>query len=106
LYSAIKHHDCFHTALALSPHWVLAGDSLVDWMIPQLPNHEQFKIWMSRGTKGLDALYEPFQDKADRMMEELGWGSRYLSKVFHRTAHNERSWASYLDEPLRFWLSN
>jgi len=106
LYSAIKHHDRFHTALALSPHWVLAGDSLVDWMIPQLPNHEHFKIWMSRGTKGLDALYEPFQDKADRMMEELGWGSRYLSKVFHRTAHNERSWASYLDEPLRFWLSN
>lgn len=105
LYAAIRHHDRFHTALALSPHWVLAGDPLVDWMIPQLPNKDHFKVWMSRGTKGLDALYEPFQEKADRMMVDVGWGSRYLSKVFHRTTHNERSWASYVDEPLRFWLS-
>ena len=106
LYGAIKHRDKFHTALALSPHWVLAGDPLVDWMIPRLPLSHEFKVWMSRGTKGLDALYEPHQDKADQMMADAGWGARYRSKVFHRTTHNERSWASYVDEPLRFWLSN
>lgn len=105
LYAAIKHHDRFTTALALSPHWTLAGNPLVDWVIPRLPNSETFRIWMSRGTKGLDALYKPFQDRADLMMSEQGWEShRYQSKVFHRSAHNERSWASYVDQPLRFWL--
>ena len=105
LYAAIKHHDRFNTALALSPHWVLAGNQLVDWMIPRLPNNEKFRIWMSRGTKGLDALYKPFQERADQIMSERGWDNqRYISKVFHRTSHNERSWASYVDQPLRFWM--
>jgi predicted alpha/beta superfamily hydrolase len=106
LYSAIKHPERFHTALALSPHWTLAGDALVEWMIPQLPRDKQMRVWMSRGTKGLDASYEPFQDRVDLMMEELGWNARrFITKVYHRTAHNERSWASYVDEPLRFWLN-
>lgn len=106
LYSAIKFNERFQTALALSPHWVLAGDPLVDWIIPKLPRDTAMRVWMSRGTKGLDSQYEPFQDRADRMMEDLGWdGKRFISKVYHRTSHNERSWASYVDEPLRFWLN-
>ena len=106
LYSAIKFPDRFSTALALSTHWPLAGNSLVDWMIPRLPNSGEFKVWMSRGTKGLDATYTSFQDRADQLMREHGWNaSNFRSKVFHRTTHNERSWASYLDEPIRFWLT-
>ena len=106
LNSAIRFHDRFHTALALSPHWPLAGDALVDWMIKKLPNNENFRVWMSRGTKGLDSSYEPFQNRADKLMRELGWDeNRYKTKVFHRTSHNERSWASYVNEPLRFWLN-
>lgn len=105
LYALTKFPDRFHTALALSPHWILAGDPLVDWLTKRLPNRPELQIWMSRGTKGLDASYQPYQDRADRIMKELGWGGRYQSKVFHRTAHNERSWSSYVDEPLRYWLS-
>jgi len=106
LYAAIKFPDRFKTALALSTHWPLAGESLVDWMIPRLPKNHGFKVWMSRGTKGLDATYLPFQERADELMKGAGWSSsNFKSKVFHRTTHNERSWASYLDEPIRFWLS-
>lgn len=104
LYALTKFYDRFSTALALSPHWVLAGDPLVDWLISRIPNQKSLKVWMSRGTKGLDASYKPHQDRADQMMLDLDWGDRYLSKVFHRTAHNERSWSSYVDQPLRFWL--
>lgn len=104
LYALTRHQRQFHTALALSTHWVLAGDPLVDWLIPRLPNETKHRVWMSRGTKGLDASYPPFQDRADRLMRELGWGGRYKSRVFERTTHNERSWASYLGQPLRFWL--
>jgi predicted alpha/beta superfamily hydrolase len=107
LYAAIKHSDRFHTALALSPHWVLAGNHLVDWIIPKLPNERYFKTWMSRGTKGLDAHYQPFQERADQLMLKSGWDNqRFSSKVFHRTTHNERSWSSYVDQPIRFWLNH
>ena len=106
LYAAIKHADKFRTALALSPHWPLAENALVDWMVPKLPRESDFKVWMSRGTKGLDSQYKPFQDRADQLMSDLhGNAHHFKSKVFHRTTHNERSWASYVDEPLRFWLS-
>ena len=105
LYAAIKHADKFRTALALSPHWPLAENALVDWMIPKIPQNNDFKVWMSRGTKGLDSSYKPFQDRADQLMLNLNWSANnFKSKVFHRTTHNERSWASYVDEPLKFWL--
>jgi predicted alpha/beta superfamily hydrolase len=105
LYAAIKHADKFRTALALSPHWPLAENALVDWMIPKIPRNNDFKVWMSRGTKGLDSSYKPFQDRADQLMLNLNWSANnFKSKVFHRTTHNERSWASYVDEPLKFWL--
>lgn len=106
LYAATKFHSHFATALALSTHWVLAGDPLVKWILPRIPREAMMKVWMSRGTKGLDASYPPYQDLADSMMRELGWNEAvFKSKVYHRTTHNERSWASYVDEPLRFWLS-
>lgn len=106
LYAAIKHGDKFTSALALSTHWPIGGDPLVDWMLPRISRDQISKVWMSRGTKGLDSSYLPYQDRADRTMSKLGWDSRnFQSKVFHRTTHNERSWASYVDEPLRFWLN-
>lgn len=106
LYAATRHSDKFKNALALSTHWPLGGDPLVDWITSRIPRSEMQKVWMSRGTKGLDASYPPFQDRADRAMAQLGWSStNFQTKVFHRTTHNERSWASYVDEPLRFWLS-
>ena len=105
LNAATRFRDRFQTAIALSPHWILAGDPLVEWIVSRLPERENFRVWMSRGTKGLDASYEPHQNLADRLMRENGWGSHhFMSKVFNRTSHNERSWASYLEEPLRFWL--
>lgn len=105
LYAMTKHNSHFNTALALSPHWVLGGNPLVDWLTTHLPNKKENRVWMSRGTKGLDAAYKPYQERADDLMSGAKWDSRFKSKVFHRTTHNERSWASYLDEPLRFWLS-
>lgn len=105
LYAFAKFQDRFHTALSFSNHWVLAGDPLVEFLINKLPTPEARKLWMSRGTKGLDASYDPFQIKADELARQNGWHNNFLTKVFHRTGHNERSWASYVDEALRFWLA-
>lgn len=106
LYALSRHHDLFHTALSLSPHWTLSDETFVDKLIGALPQPGVHKVWMSRGTKGHDRNYGPLQDYADQLMEKRGYPpSRFQSKVYPRTGHNERSWARYLDEPMRFWLS-
>ena len=108
LYAAHKHPDKFKTALALSPHWIIGGDALVRRTMAELPKPGSHKIWMSRGTKALDAQYEPFQDLADELMLQKGYRKDiyFISKVYKKTGHNEASWASYLDQPLRFWLKD
>jgi len=103
LYAAIRHPERFTTALALSPHWVIGDKEFAKKMVKALP--ATHKIWMSRGDKGLDKEYPPFQDYVDELMEQRGFGSRYVSKVYKRSTHSERSWAKYLNEPLRFWLN-
>ena len=106
LYAAHKHPDKFKTVLALSPHWIIGGDELVRRTVAELPAPKSHKVWMSRGTKALDAQYEPFQDLADELMLQKGYRKDFdfISKVYKKTGHNEASWASYLDQPLRFWL--
>lgn len=108
LYALAEHGEKFHTALALSTHWSLGGRPLVDALIGNLPENGTHNIYMSRGTKGLDADYAPFQLHADSLMAKKGYQSdhNFISRVHNRTGHNEKSWASYIDEPLRFWLTH
>lgn len=103
LYAAIKHADKFKTALALSPHWVLSNENFALSMVSALP--ENHKIWMSRGDKGLDREYVQLQSYVDQLMKSRGFTRNFESKVYKRSGHNERSWAKYLHEPLRFWLN-
>jgi hypothetical protein len=106
LYALDQHRDKFHTALALSTHWVLGGDPLVDGLIEKLPTPGLHRVYMSHGTKGLDAEYGPFQKRADELLQNMGFraGHDFFSRVHVRTGHNEKSWASYIDEPISFWL--
>lgn len=104
LYAAIMYPDKFATALALSPHWIISDQEFARKMVDALPISH--KIWMSRGNKGIDAEYPPLQDFVDQLMVSREFGNRYMTKSYNRSGHNERSWAKYLHEPLRFWLSS
>ena len=103
LYAAIQHPEKFTTALALSPHWIISDENFARSMVEALPLTH--KIWMSRGDKGLDKEYPPLQNYVDSLMRARGFTINYESKVYKRSGHNERSWAKYLQDPLRFWLS-
>jgi predicted alpha/beta superfamily hydrolase len=103
LYASIKHPDKFNTALALSPHWVISNEKFADALVQALPLTH--KIWMSRGDKGLDKEYVQLQTYVDQLMHQRGFTKNFESKVYKRSGHNERSWAKYLHEPLRFWLN-
>ncbi|MEN9380499.1 MAG: hypothetical protein RIR99_333 [Actinomycetota bacterium] len=106
LNAVAEYADTFHTALSLSTHWPLGGDPLVDALIGNLPTPGKHSIYMSHGTKGLDAEYGPFQKRADDLIAKKGYrqGADLLSRVHPRTGHNEKSWASFIDEPISFWL--
>ncbi len=108
LYAGIQRPEQMSALLALSPHWTIGGNRLVERTIEELPKPGTHKVWMSRGTKSLDADYKPFQELADRLMKEKGYriGHDFATKVYEKTSHNERSWASYLDQVMKFWLSN
>ena len=106
LYAVAQMPERFSTALALSPHWPLGANGLVEKTINSLPLPGTHKVWMSHGTKGLDSGYAPYQIYADQLMHERGYRTNnFTSRVYPRSGHNERSWARYLDQPLSFWLS-
>lgn len=108
LYGLGKRPDFFSTGLALSTHWIAGNHPLVDALVDLLPKPGTHKIWMSHGTRGHDAKYGPFQRHADARMKEIGWqlGKDFETRVYKRSGHNERSWARYLDQPMKFWLEN
>ena len=108
LYAIGKRPDFFTTCLALSPHWSAGHTPLVEALIKALPRPGRHKIWMSHGTRGLDRHYAPFQKHADTRMREAGWldGEDFVTRVYKKSGHTERSWAKYLDQPMKFWLSS
>lgn len=103
-----QYPDIFGSALAFSPHWICGGDPLVKRLMATLPQAGKHKIWMSRGTKSHDARYGPFQDLANNYAIAAGYryGRDLATPVFNRTTHNERSWSSYVNQALRFWMRN
>jgi predicted alpha/beta superfamily hydrolase len=108
LYGLIKYPDLYKTALALSTHWILGNEPLVEDLVKRLPVNSGHKIWMSRGTSGLDAKYEQFQHFADQLMIKSGWhlDKNFKTVVFNRASHNERAWARQIPDVLDFWLKH
>ena len=107
LYAMSKRPDFFTTALALSTHWPAGERPLVDALIDSLPPPGQNRIWMSHGTNGHDSKYGPFQKYADQKMRDAGWSDdNFSTRVYNRSGHNERSWARYLADPIRFWFAS
>lgn len=107
LYAMSKRPDFFSVSLALSPHWLAGEAALVDALLDSFPKPGTHRVWMSHGTGGYDAKYGPFQRHADQRLREVGWRDEedFVTRVYNRSGHNERSWAKYLADPLRFWLS-
>ena len=80
LYAAITHPEKFSTALALSPHWVISDENFVRSFIQEIPL--SMNIWLSIGTKGLDAEYLQFHELAKTLLIERGMQSRFSKRIF------------------------
>ena len=106
IYAAIEEPDFFHTSLSFSPHWVIGGDELARKMMTDFPKSGKHKLWMSRGTKGLDARYEGSQNLANTLIQERGYrdGIDLITRTLNKGAHSNATWARYVPAALDFWL--
>jgi predicted alpha/beta superfamily hydrolase len=102
LYAAIQHPDKFSTALALSPHWTISNHDFLRSLVEEIPL--SMNVWLSIGTRGLDAEYRPSHELAKNLLTMRGMSQNLKTRVFEKSGHNERSWARDVKEPLNFWL--
>jgi enterochelin esterase-like enzyme len=122
LYAIDEYPQIFGAAGMLSTHWPLVinpdGKAVSDhdyevvsatferYLSPALPNPATHKLYFDHGTETLDAVYARYQKRVDAVVARRGYrpGRNWISRNFPGQKHNESSWASRVEVPLRFLL--
>ena len=122
LYAINEYPQLFGGAGMVSTHWPLMaageGQKLTDadfrqvssaferYLAPALAAPAAHKLYFDHGTETLDRHYLRYQQRIDRIVAARGYrrGVNWISRNFPGHAHNEISWASRLEIPLRFLL--
>jgi predicted alpha/beta superfamily hydrolase len=114
MYAICEYPDIFGGAACMSTHWPgiftvennPIPDAFLGYLKSNLPDPTQHKLYFDFGTATLDALYEPFQNKADGIIAAKGYTSKnWVTKKFEGADHSERAWANRLQIPLTFLLT-
>lgn len=123
LYAINQYPRVFGAAGMVSTHWPLfrpkEGEKLsadeLDvvatafeaYLRQALPDPRSHRLYFDHGTETLDAHYAAYQSRIDRVVAARGYrqGVTLISRNFPGQGHEERSWASRVDVPLRFLLS-
>jgi len=88
LQALCEYPKIFGAAACLSTHWIGSSErndeipaALLEYLRRKLPAADQIRIYMDRGTRDLDALYDSAQAKVDAMFAEKGYGPTvFISK--------------------------
>lgn len=105
LYAISEYPEVFGGAAAISTHFPNGDGVMIDYLKRHLPSPKDHKIYFDYGTLGLDALYEPYQLKADEVMKSKGYTKKnWITRKFAGEDHNEISWSKRVDIPLIFLL--
>lgn len=122
LYAIDEYPGIFGAAGMMSTHWPLflpePGKALSDadvdtvarafegYLRADLASPASHRLYFDHGSETLDAQYAAYQRRVDRVVASGGYrrGRNMLSRDFPGQAHNELSWASRVEIPLRFLL--
>ena len=122
LYAINEYPHLFGGAGMISTHWPMMvpseGQDLSDtdyetvssaferYLAPALPDPATHRLYFDHGSETLDAIYARYQQRIDRIVADRGFtaGDNWISRNFPGHAHNEVSWASRAEVPLRFLL--
>ena len=123
LYAINEYPQLFAGAGMVSTHWPLMipteGKTLSDkdfeavagafesYLSVALPKSGKHRLYFDHGTETLDHHYAIYQARIDRLVALTGFRRDIdvISRNFPGQAHNEISWASRLEIPLRFLLA-
>ncbi|MBW6480378.1 MAG: hypothetical protein K0B37_13205 [Bacteroidales bacterium] len=107
LYALTEYPEVFGGAGCISTHWPALDGVFLNYVKENLPQPGNHKIYFDFGTETLDAQYEPFQQKVDKMMEEKGFtkGKDWLTLKFEGADHSEKAWKERVHIPLAFFLA-
>jgi predicted alpha/beta superfamily hydrolase len=105
-YAMSKYPDVFGGAGCVSTHWPAGNGIALDDFAAHLPDPATHKYWFDYGTATLDALYEPYQQRADEILRKAGYveGQNWITRKFDGAEHSEKAWRLRVDQPLVFLL--
>ena len=108
LYAICEYPHVFGGAACLSTHWIGSfttvnnpvPESFFSYMQQSLPSPKQHKIYFDYGDKTLDALYPPFQVKADSIMnmkkfDQNNWKTIFLQEMTTVKNHGVNDYISH-----------
>jgi pimeloyl-ACP methyl ester carboxylesterase len=122
LYAINEYPQVFGGAGMMSTHWPLVinpdNSPLSDadyevvsatferYLAPALPDPKIHRLYFDHGTETLDAVYKRYQDRVDSVVAKRGYvqGRNWMTRNYPGQKHNEISWASRVDVPLKFLL--
>lgn len=113
MYAISEYPSVFGGAACLSTHWpgaFITEDNPIptvffEYLKGHLPDPQTHKLYFDYGTATLDALYEPFQQKADVIIRTKGYTAKnWMTRKFEGEDHSEVAWRRRLHIPLTFLL--
>lgn len=122
LYAINEYAHVFGSAGMVSSHWPLflpepnrkrsdeelnvVASAFEAYLAPALPDPRTHRLYFDHGSEALDAHYATYQERIGRVVEARGYraGTNWITRNFPGHEHNENSWASRVDVPLRFLL--
>ena len=116
LYALCEYPEDFGGAVCMSSHLSMGhlqlegrneqwAEGFRHYLADRLPPANSRRIYMDRGTIGIDEPYAPYQRQVDSLFAALGWDeSHYQSLIFEGDEHNETCWGARLATPIRFVL--
>jgi hypothetical protein len=75
-----------------------------NYLRDHLPDAATHRLYMDRGSVGLEAIYAPHQAFVDELLHERWGDGPWTSRVFEGADHTERDWAARVGVPLQFLL--
>jgi len=107
-YAMSRYPDVFGGAGCVSTHWPAGNGIALDDFAAHLPDPATHKYWFDYGTATLDALYEPYQKRADEILRKAGYveGQNWITRKFEGAEHSEKAWRLRVDQPLAFLLGH
>jgi predicted alpha/beta superfamily hydrolase len=106
LYAVCEYPHVFAGAGCVSPHWPARGGVMVAYLEHSLPVAGSHRLYFDYGTRTIDALYEPYQEQVDQVVQAKGYtkGKDWLTLKFEGAEHSERAWRERVHLPLEFLL--